>query len=335
MRKPLDLSNKKFGRLTAIDIAYKKNGVCYWNCICDCGNKTVVSSTNLKQGRIVSCGCYLRERYIETHRKYFGGEKVDRLTILEYDKEKVKYKCQCECGKIVYKNISTLQTIGAKYGCGCFLKNDPNDYVGKKFGMLTVISPAYHNKKWFYNCKCDCGNEKIVDRNSLKYKHTISCGCYAKTHFGKDNVIHGMTRTRIFRIWCGMKSRCYNENSKKYPNYGARGIIICDDWKNDFMAFYKWATNNGYSDNLSIDRIDVNGNYEPSNCRWSTNKEQANNRTTNKFITYNGETKTILEWADITGVNYYALIRRLKSGWSIEKAFNTPSRKELKRREII
>ena len=130
-----------------------------------------------------------------------------------------------------------------------------------------------------------------------------------------------MTNTRLFRIWQNIITRCTNINCSEFNIYGGRGITICDDWKNDFIAFKDWAINNGYSDNLSIDRIDVNGNYEPSNCRWADRKTQARNTRVNHFYTYKGETKTIAEWAEIKGIKYKCLWNRIKRNYPEEKIF--------------
>lgn len=139
------------------------------------------------------------------------------------------------------------------------------------------------------------------------------------------NFKHGFKHTRIYNVWAGIKARCYNPNNKSYKDYGGRGIIMCDEWKNGFINFKNWAISNGYNDNLTIDRINVNGDYEPSNCRWATKKEQCNNRTTNKFITYKNEIHTLAEWSEIVGIKYKCLHKRIKYfNWSIEKAFNTP-----------
>ena len=119
-----------------------------------------------------------------------------------------------------------------------------------------------------------------------------------------------------------MKSRCYTESNSDYKDYGGRGISICDEWLNDFVSFYNWSMNNSYSDGLSIDRIDVNGNYEPSNCRWATNKEQANNKRTNMFCTINGETKTLKEWSEERGIIYNTVRHRLALGYTVEEALD-------------
>lgn len=133
---------------------------------------------------------------------------------------------------------------------------------------------------------------------------------------------HGKSKTRLYNIWLNMKARCYNLNNHKYNDYGGRGITICEAWLNDFQAFYDWAMANGYSDDLSIDRIDVNGNYEPSNCRWTDNETQSNNRRSNRFIEYNGKSQTIEQWAKELNVDYKKFHSRLKRGWSIEKAIS-------------
>lgn len=131
---------------------------------------------------------------------------------------------------------------------------------------------------------------------------------------------HGESHTRLHNIWLGMKNRCYNKKHDRYPFYGGRGIAVCPEWKNDYIAFRDWARSHGYSDNLTIDRIDVNGNYCPFNCRWIDRKEQARNRTSNVF--YKG--KCLAEWCELLGISQKALNRRLRDGWNIEKALFTP-----------
>ena len=133
--------------------------------------------------------------------------------------------------------------------------------------------------------------------------------------------------TRLYRIWNGMKARCYTPGTEAYKKYGAKGITVCDEWRNDFRVFYDWALNNGYSDELQIDRIDFRGNYEPSNCRWVNLKQQANNKSNVNFLTYNGETKTISEWSEITHISPLNIWQRIKKlNWTVEKALTTPER---------
>lgn len=137
--------------------------------------------------------------------------------------------------------------------------------------------------------------------------------------------MHGKHNTRLYRIWGNMKGRCYCKSRREYKNYGGRGIKVCDEWQQDFQAFYDWAMSHGYTDTLTLDRIDVNGNYEPSNCRWITNKEQQNNRQYNKLISYNGRTQTLAQWASEYNMCYKTLQKRINK-WGIEKAFNEPLR---------
>jgi len=151
----------------------------------------------------------------------------------------------------------------------------------------------------------------------------MSCGCFwyetVPSINHEKNVRHGETKTRLHRIWSNLRFRCNNPSCYRYKDYGGRGIKVCQEWS-DYETFRDWALNNGYSDELTIDRIDVNGNYEPSNCRWVDSKTQSNNMRVNHKITYNGETHTIAEWSRITGIGWTTIRYRIKSDWPIEKA---------------
>ena len=154
---------------------------------------------------------------------------------------------------------------------------------GQKFGRLTVIKRSGSDTKGknaMWECKCDCGNTTLVTTSHLTSKHTQSCGCLKKetVNDGQFKKTHGQSNTRLYRIRVGMINRCYNEKNKKYHIYGGRGIAVCEEWLNSFDAFYKWAMSHSYNDNLTIDRINGDGNYEPLNCRWSTYSEQNKNR---------------------------------------------------------
>lgn len=153
------------------------------------------------------------------------------------------------------------------------------DISGQRFGMLVVFNREESiNKRTMWLCRCDCGNEVVVESYNLRSGHTQSCGCYQKKATSTANTKHGHTRTRLYRIWNCMKNRCYRKVYHAYKHYGGRGITICDEWKNNFQAFYDWAMANGYRDDLSIDRIDSNKNYNPFNCRWTTMAEQNKNK---------------------------------------------------------
>ena len=135
---------------------------------------------------------------------------------------------------------------------------------------------------------------------------------------------HNGRYTRLYNIWSKMKQRCYDKNHTYYNRYGGRGIVVCDEWKNDFTTFRKWAYENGYTDNLTIDRVNNNGNYEPTNCRWITLQDQCNNRSTTRLLTFNNQTHSIAEWARIYGTSRNVIWYRLKQGWSVEKTLTTP-----------
>lgn len=203
------------------------------------------------------------------------------------------------------------------------------DMTGQKYNRLTVIeraeNTADNHTAWL--CKCDCGNMCIVMGKSLRLGHTKSCGCYNKEMRIKLNTKHGKRYTRLYGIWLNMKNRCNNPKDTYYSCYGGRGINVCEEWSNDFMSFYNWSMDNGYADNLLIDRINVNKGYRPDNCRWTTLKEQANNKTNNHYITYAGKTQSMMKWAETLGIKYSTLRARINSyKWNIEKAFTTPIR---------
>ena len=222
-----------------------------------------------------------------------------------------------------------------------------DDIVGLRFGKLIVVSYSHKVKNrnkngysHYYNCKCDCGNNHVAERNSIKFGNTKSCGCIKTEKLIKRNSetakYNGESRSkyaRILRIYRSMCYRCYNKIDESYINYGGRGIKVCDEWLNDYFSFRNWAIDNGYSDNLSIDRIDVNGNYEPSNCRWATDKEQGNNKRNNKMIEYNGEVKTLSEWCDELDIEYFRTKARLnKCNMTPKQAFELP--KQVLKRKV-
>jgi len=204
------------------------------------------------------------------------------------------------------------------------------DLTGQKFNRWTVIERAENDKRGQaqWKCICDCGTVSIVGGKDLRLNKSKSCGCLQKETMAQIARKHGKCKTRLYRIWNVMRQRCKNPNVPEYKRYGARGVTVCCEWDNSFLAFCEWAINNGYKDNLSIDRINVNGNYEPSNCRWATPTEQARNKRDIKLLEYNGEKKMLIEWAETLNFNYLRVKNRIQSGkWTIEEAFTTPKMK--------
>lgn len=209
------------------------------------------------------------------------------------------------------------------------------DITGVKFGRLLAVKPVDKDIKTnksnekYWLCECDCGRTTIVSGRALRNSSIKSCGCLNIERSKQSNTTHNKSNTRLYRIYYSLKRRCYKATSKDYNNYGERGITIYDKWlgKKGFINFYNWSIENGYSDELTIDRIDVNGNYEPNNCRWVTPMINSNNKRNNVYILFNGERKTIAEWARVYGMNYSTLRRRIsKYKWSIDKALLTPVR---------
>lgn len=248
--------------------------------------------------------------------------------------------CECtECGRQVWKSAREM-VKGTEPKCVCQMgygKYDNFDeWNGKKFGYLTIVEP-YDKKTKSFICECDCGNRISVRPKDLLRGMYTSCGkCF--WHGVNSRKMMGMSKTREYSIWKGMVDRCYNPENQAYMHYGGRGITVCDEWKNDFFAFNFWAHKNGYRDDLTIDRIDVNGNYEPSNCRWATYKEQAaNKRPMEEWPSYgcrkkhgeqwtiDGRTMYISEWAEEYNISIPLLRYRVKTnGMTPKEALETP-----------
>ena len=205
------------------------------------------------------------------------------------------------------------------------------DLTGQKFGKLKVLELHHRERTYkkgkkngfrnYYLCQCECGGTKIVRSDGLTSGDTSSCGCIKTVPV---HTTHNLSNHRLYYIWKNIKSRCTNRNNKRYKDYGNRGILICNEWINNFSNFYNWAMANNYKDSLTIDRIDNNGNYEPSNCRWVTMKANCNNKRNNHLVTYNGKTNTLMEWSEVLKMPYSTLKRRLQRGWSVDKSFTTP-----------
>lgn len=202
--------------------------------------------------------------------------------------------------------------------------------VGKKFGRLTVIEDVGNDKNGcsLWRCVCECGNETIVVGSQLTYGHTTSCGCRQKEAYKSiDNTTHGESHTKLYNAWAAMKQRCNNPSSQCWENYGGRGITYCSEWEN-YNVFREWAINNGYNDELTLDREDVNGNYDPNNCRWVPVSIQNNNKRTNRILEIDGVSHTVGEWAKISGINYETLLYRLSRGVHPKEAVFSPLKRK-------
>lgn len=207
------------------------------------------------------------------------GQRFGKLEVVSfygynpnYKRKEEMYICKCDCGNETIANKDSLLK-GEKKSCGCMIgMNGYIDLTGNKYENFTVLKRINQRNegKPRYECLCCCGNIFTARADKIKSGVTKSCGCLQIKHGGKG--------TRLYRIWCGMKQRCYNPNNPKYKNYGGLGVTICEEWKNDFEKFKKWALSHGYKKDLTIDRINPYGNYEPSNCRWADYKTQNSNQ---------------------------------------------------------
>lgn len=196
------------------------------------------------------------------------------------------------------------------------------DLTGERYGRLTVLrfldtAPNGHSR-WL--CKCDCGQETIVTRSNLLGGKQVSCGCKRREQAGAMNHTHGGSNSRLYSIWTNMITRTTNPKGSAYLRYGGRGIKMCPEWRNSFETFREWALANGYTDDLTVDRINNDGDYEPSNCRWVPWSAQFNHRSSTKRITFNGETLSISQWAEKLNLSKTMLYQRFKAGWPVERA---------------
>lgn len=239
------------------------------------------------------------------------GLRFGRLTVLERDhvgRSGSYFLCQCDCGNKTIVSGVNLKS-GNTTSCGCKVRErKTDDMTGLRFGRLQVLGFSHMGPygKSYWLCECDCGNETIVSRTHLLDGHVTSCGCWNRD----SATIHGMSHEPLYHTWVSMRQRCQNERQKAYVRYGARHIFVCDEWQS-FKNFQEWAMSNGYEHGLTIDRINNDDGYYPENCRWVDRITQANNTSTNRFITYNGDTHTIAEWARLFEIDYDLLRRRI------------------------
>ena len=263
------------------------------------------------------------------------GKKFGKLTVIELapktKNRSTLWRCICECGnEKIARNKNLIE--GITTDCGCV--SGKGYKQGQKIARLTLLKeiPACRGRSW--ECLCDCGNKLTVNESLIRNGSVKSCGCLAKEYKSVGNVIHNLCNTRINKIYQGMKNRCSLKSSISYKNYGARGIKVCDEWlgENGIINFYNWAIANGYNDNLTIDRIDNNGDYEPSNCRWTTRLEQQNNTRINRWFEYKGERLTLSQITRKYNINISTFCHRLRRyNGDIDKCIIEPIRKEMSR----
>lgn len=255
------------------------------------------------------------------------GNRYNYLTVIGFfgDRNKTNeklWRCKCDCGKEILVRGQDLKSGNTK-SCGCKFRF--KDHIeNKRFGRVVVIRRTIgKNGSYKYLCKCDCGKVFETWGGCLKTGDTKSCGCL-NDEKRRGRKTHGKSKSRLYSIYSSMKQRCYNTKLRAYKRYGGRGITICKEWENSFNSFQSWAESNGYKEDLTIERIDNNGNYEPSNCKWANKKEQARNRNTSKRLEYKGQIYTYAEWGEFKGLTSSIISARIRNGWSIEKTLETP-----------
>ena len=274
------------------------------------------------------------------------GKKYGRITVIRLkSRNPVKWLCSCHCGKSVVVDSCSLGSGNTK-SCGCLNRDTASAFCkkrfkdiapGTRFGNLVVTRKSkkkLYDHGTYWVCRCDCGKEIIGWGTRLRAGRHTHCGCKTSEIVSVLRTVHGYSRHPAYRVCIGMIRRCYDPKTDSYPNYGGRGIKVCDEWREHPDKFVEWSLANGYRRGLSIDRFPYNdGDYTPENCRWATQKEQARNTRSNNLITWRGETKTIVEWSEITGIKYHTINKRItKYGWSVDEAMTLePSRNKWRR----
>lgn len=347
----LDSYSSKIGTMNGIyeitDITYdfSKRGRDVTLICTSCGreiHRLMVKGRNKWSELIKTCQCQKEKKLadsenLKNQKRALIESRVGRtygdytIVSLEDINRVPKYSMRCNtCG--YEKIVSAYAFDNLDFECHKHfekIKYD-NSYIGRKFNFLTVTGIEYdENNKRMFRCMCECDSENLYYPHDIVFGTVKSCGCMASKllhdAFWKEDALN---RQRLYRIWNGMKRRCYNRNSDSYSNYGGRGISICDEWLNSYDIFKEWALSHGYSDDLSIDRIDVNGNYEPNNCRWADWKTQANNKRPKKrnvMWTIDGTTKPAIDWCEEYGVSYETATYRINhKGMSVYEALTAP-----------
>lgn len=308
----------------------KKDGISYNLCKCECGNELLIRNHTLRTQRIRDCGCgtFKLKQYI--------GLKFNKLKVINayrkrlYGKMNIICVCKCDCGNIADYAYSNLKN-GNATSCGCSNKFDFSKYKGKMYHNIEILDLIDKDKK-IIKCKCHCNSIFYCNLSDLTAKKRYIIGCKNCIEPSNKNTkfywnIYN-NRSRLENIYYGMIDRCFNNKNKSFLHYGGRGITVCEEWKNNKQSFLDWANANGYDDKLQIDRIDYNGNYEPSNCRWVDVIVQANNRSNNRIIEENGTKYTLSEISKKYNINYSTLCSRIRKGEDVLSSAKRPVKKK-------
>lgn len=332
-----------YGRWTALELAGcdPRGDVC-WTCRCVCGTARPVKAVALVGGRSKSCGCARGKPHNLVGRR-FGRlvvmERVDKPSHISESVGGLWWLCKCDCGTV---KVMRAGGLVEKYrSCGCAPRVRPKDMVGQRFGLLEVVEFAGIRESGqdsgaVWRCRCDCGSLVERTRHSLMKSRRstggkfTSCGCAASA----AKTIHGMSYGREYRRWMSMMTRCRCPNTGGFQHYGGRGIVVCEGWAN-FESFHA-DMGSPPSTKHTLDRKDVNGNYSCGKCeeciangwtmnvQWATRLEQSRNKRNNHFLTHDGVTLCLTDWASRTGLTVDALRGRLGIGWTLERALTTP-----------
>lgn len=316
---------QRFGSLVALEIVRGNRKALFR---CDCGVEKWIEIGNVTHGTTKSCGCQRstkgKERPSRQTKPFIdlSGRRYGMLSVIGYshrENSRRMWKCRCDCGgEILVKEVSL--DFGHKKSCGC--GQYPSLSVGEKYGEYLVLSeaePEVGTGRKMYLCRCTCGGENVVSGTSLRTGRQLRC-------YECAVVTHGESKTPMYRVYIGMRRRCSNPKEPSYKHYGGRGIRVCERWEESYENFLA-DMGPRPSDRHSIDRIDVNGNYEPGNCRWATWNEQSRNRRNNVFIEHEGARLCIADWSKKLGLNASVIGQRLARGLSPEEVLDTSKSK--------